>query len=377
MRYFGLILVILISSCATVDNYLLGKDNSESPTKLQALSNKLSINILQEKKLVKTFNSDVAPQIANNVIYSASDKAIVASSKDNFTEIWTASFAHKIISGIEVHNNLLIIGTDDAKILALDAHTGKELWQTQLSTDALAKALVYNANVYLKTVAGRLYALSAKTGEIVWVNDHGSPHLILRASSAPSIFGDNLLVAFADGKVDAINLDSGETLWQKKIVYPSGASDIESLMDIDATPIIKNNIAYIASFQNYVAAMSLENGAMVWEHHISAYKDIALQNDLLFITDVKDIIWALDAKTGEVSWRQKSLKARKLTSPLIFKNYAIFADIQGFVHVLDSRTGEVLARIKLSAAITNVPLIDNGKIYVVANNGSLYKLDIE
>ena len=47
-----------------------------------------------------------------------------------------------------------------------------------------------------------------------------------------------MLVGYSDGQLDAIALDTGHLLWQKSLIYATGASDVERLVDISSDLII-------------------------------------------------------------------------------------------------------------------------------------------
>ncbi len=111
---------------------------------------------------------------------------------------------------------------------------------------------------------------------MLWVSEHGSPSLILKASSSPVAMDHLVLVGFSDGKLDAVNTESGHQVWQKSIAYANGSSDVERLVDIDADPIVSGDMVYLASYQGYVGALSITNSEFSWTKPASVYKNMVI-----------------------------------------------------------------------------------------------------
>jgi outer membrane protein assembly factor BamB len=248
--------------------------------------------------------------------------------------------------------------------------------QFKVSGDALSKPSIINHKVIIKTIDGNLYAFDIKTGEKIWVSEHGAPSLILKASSSPVIVGKLAIVGFSDGKLDAIDLESGRQIWQRSIAFASGPSDVERLVDIDADPIVRGEVAYLASYQGYVGALSLENGQFIWNKPASVYKNLAIDANTLYLTDSDDIVWAIDRQSGQIKWKQPSLKARGLTEPIIMGNRLIVGDRTGYLHVLATHNGELISRTQLSAPIDIAPAVSGNTIYVMTTNGKLTRLSV-
>lgn len=366
--------LILIQACGQIDNYVLGKENSPKPKKLEDITQKVSMTTQWSSPLAKKSKNQqylkLNPVIDGNLIYIASDKGLVqAVDRDSGVAKWNTNLGNSIISGPSVANGVLVVGTNAATIVMLDKNTGKQIWTAHLSQDTLSKTVILDDKVIVKTIDGNLYAFSKKDGKQLWISEHGAPSLILKASSSPVVVGNIVLVGFSDGKLDAVDVDDGRLLWQRNIAYATGASDVEKLIDIDADPIVKNNIVYVASYQGYIGGISLANGQFVWNKAGSVYKNMAKDSDNLYIVDDKDVLWALDDASGRVKWKQTALKHHGLTEPVIMNNKLIVADKSGYLHVLALNNGELLGRTKLSGAVNISPVVHGNFAYTIANDG--------
>ncbi len=369
-------LVTLLQACTQVDNYVLGKDNTQKPTPLTAITPKATMTLTWSVPIGKSNKSNtflkLKPVIRDATIYTADVSGRVqAIDKNNGHVLWSKQLEHGITSGPTVAAGFIALGTNASHIVLLKQSDGREAWQATLSGDALSKPAIANHKVIVKTIDGNLYAFDLLTGKKIWVTDHGSPSLILKASSSPVVNGQVVLVGFSDGKLDAVDVNFGHVLWQRSIAFASGSSDVERLVDIDADPIIRGNIVYLASYHGYVGALALESGQFIWSKPASTYRNMAIDASTLYMTDSDDVLWAFDKENGHVKWKQLSLKARGLSEPVLMGNRLVVGDKMGYLHLLSTQSGEILSRTQLSGAIDISPSVSGHRVYVQTANGKL------
>lgn len=369
--------VVFINGCSVVDDYMLGPDNTSKPTALKPITPKITFNKRWDDKTAPTLvnSSDyyhLTPVIKDNIIYSANVSGFVqARSKTDGKLLWSKNIKSPISSGPKVNNHLVVVGSE-ASVVALDVKDGSFLWRSVVSNQLLASPILSHDRVYAKTIDGQLFSFQGSNGKQLWRYAHGAPDLILRASSAPVVVGDIVLSGFADGKLEAFDAQTGRLVWQRNITYAKGHTSVERMIDIDSTPIVKDSVAYLTTYQGEVVALSLRDGQTLWRHKMSSFKNMTMDDDTLFIVDSKSHVWALNARDGMVLWQQKSLQNRGVNAPSVSKAGLVLTDSQGYLHILSTETGEELAQEKLAANKTfATPLVDNKDVYVLFENGLL------
>lgn len=371
-------ILVLLSGCNQLDDYMLGKDNTPVPSTLDSLH---VSSILQEKWSAPTGSTKkslhslkLKPVLVGSTVYMADASGVVqALNKKNGSIVWSKKINHGILSGPSLGAGYVLVSTDASTVLALKQSTGEEVWQQNVSSDVLGKVVIVQDKVIVKTIDGNLYALDLSTGKQRWISEHGAPGLILKASASPVIMNNRIaLVGYSDGKMDAVDIQNGHVIWQRSIAYARGASDVERLVDIDADPVVQNNVVLLASYQGYVGAMSLTDGQFIWRKPASTFTNFVVQGNTLFMVDSDDVIWAINKQNGQVLWKQDQLKARALTEPvLVGDNKLALGDKTGLLHVLSTQTGEFVSRVQLSGAITIAPAVAGNHIYVMTTNGKL------
>ena len=372
---------LALQACTQIDNYMLGKDNTPNPTPLDDLKPSLTLgenwSVSMGKPGKTSSNLKLKPYIDDHIIYAASANGMVQAMETGSGHVlWSKQLNHQLISGPTVANGYIALGTNRSKVMLLNQQDGSEVGEFKVSGDALSKPAIVGNKLIIKTIDGYLYAFDLKTGTKLWSSEHGSPSLILKASSSPIIMGKMVLVGFSDGKLDAIDIETGHTVWQRSIAYASGSSDVERLVDIDADPIVRDGTVYLASYQGYVGALSIENGEFNWQKPASVYKNMAIDSATLYMTDSDDVLWAFNRSNGQVKWKQLAFKARGLTDPTLLGNRLVVGDRTGYVHVLSSSSGEVLSRTKLSGSIDIAPAVAGNSVYVMTANGKLSRFSV-
>jgi outer membrane protein assembly factor BamB len=139
---------------------------------------------------------------------------------------------------------------------------------------------------------------------------------------------------------------------------------------------VKDKVAYLASYQGYIGALSLTDGQFIWRKPGSVYKNMVLSSNTLYLTDSNDVVWSLDKRTGHVNWKQTGLKARGLTEPVLIGQDLVVGDKTGYLHFIGSQTGELIGRSQLSGGVTMSPSVIGRNLYVLTDNGMLNQLSV-
>lgn len=381
IKLFILALCVGMQGCSKIDDYMLGKDNSPKPKELAELDGKVKVTQNWTASVGKSSKNKeylrLQPVINGGIIYTADASGVVhAVNKSNGQIKWTTQLKHGLVSGPSIANGFIAVGTNNSSLVLLNQADGKKIWQTKVSGEILSPPAIAHKKVIAKTIDGQVYAFNAADGKQLWKSEHGSPSLVLKASSSPVIMGNLVLIGFSDGKMDALDLDNGRLVWQRSIAYASGSSDVERLVDIDADPIVDGNVVYLASYQGYIGALSLSDGQFIWRKPGSVYKNMLLSGNTLYISDSHDVLWSINKKNGQVNWKQKVLKARGLTEPSLVGKDLVVGDKTGYLHFLNSQTGELLGRFKASSGVSISPGVKGRRLYVLTDNGMLNQLSV-
>jgi outer membrane protein assembly factor BamB len=321
------------------------------------------------------------PAIVGDRLYVPShDGDIEALDAKSGKRVWRTSTDLPLSAGpgADADADLVVAGSSDGDVVALDAATGAERWRRNLTSEVLAKPLVTGRTVVVRTVDGRLTALEASDGTRRWEVLENVPRLTLRGTAAPIRVGDTVVCGFDNGKVVAADLDSGEVVWDTLVNAPRGRTELERLVDLDATVQVSGNDLYVVGFQGRIAMLAVDSGQIWWARDLSSYRGFAMDGENLYVTDADSRVIAMRRRDGTVLWEQTAMLRRGLTAPAVDPNGLVVGDFEGYLHWLDRDTGQIVARSRTDGErITNSPVVVDGIVYVLTDGGTLLALRSE
>ena len=108
---------------------------------------------------------------------------------------------------------------------------------------------------------GHLFGLNAKDGSRVWTYDRTTvPLLSLRGNGAPLIDGSVVYDGTDGGKVLALRLDNGATIWEQRVSLAEGKTEVERLSDSDGSLVLDGGVLFAAGQHGSVVAMAANLG---------------------------------------------------------------------------------------------------------------------
>lgn len=291
--------------------------------------------------------------------------------------LWDADTGERVISGPTVSGDLVLLGTQDAQVIALKRADGTPVWKAKVSSEVLAPPVGSGNVVVVRCGDGKIFGLSASAGTRLWSFDRNVPPLVLRGMSAPVVDGNAVFAGLDNGRAVALKLDSGEVLWEQVVSAPSGRSELERIVDVDADLLVANDGVFAVSFGGDLAAVSVVDGRVAWRRPIKSYTGIAIDGRRLAVTAEDGVVWMLDGQTGASSWNSEALKYRGLSAPLLVDGRVIVADQDGYVHWLAEDDGRLVARVNAVGGPVRAPLVlADGVLYVLDTAGKIAAINL-
>ena len=283
----------------------------------------------------------LAPIIARQKVYIAdAEGSVITIDASNGKKLWTHEIKIgksgfwssgeqiKITGGPGYGENTILVGTNEGDVIAIDADDGNELWKSKVSSEILSTPQKQRDIVIVRTLDGRLFGLNGDNGKLIWTYDRSVPSLTLRGTSSPIIYEGIVICGFDGGRLAAVELTTGRVLWETDITTARGRDELERMVDIDSDPIIIDGVIYVVTFQGQLAAMTLDTGRILWTRDISSYAGFSIDQQNIYVTDDKSIIWAFDRYSGSSLWKQDNLYNRAATAPVNIGNYIVVGDLK-------------------------------------------------
>jgi len=315
----------------------------------------------------------LGPAVADGVVFAASDKGeVLAASLENGHHLWLQKLKLPLSAGPAAADGMVVVGSSKGDVVALDAATGRQLWRIRVNSELLSAPAISAQIVVLRSVDGRLHGLDAHTGKELWSIEQQVPRLSLRGTATPVIAKDMAICGFDNGKVMALSLATGDTVWDTALASPHGRTELDRLVDVDSAVRVLGDNVYATGFQGRTAMLALDSGQIWWAHDMSSYRGLSLDSDDIYVSQSDGILDALRQRDGSEIWHSDRLKLRGLSVPAVLSTSIAVGDYQGFVHWFDKTTGILVARERVSKRrISNPPVAIGDTVVVLTDGGDL------
>lgn len=391
LKWSLLLCAILLSSCSW-----FSKKTGQEPMELESIKETARLSEVWSRDVGNGQGiglTQLTPTIDGEKIYTVDHEGVVtALNRQNGKKLWSTKITkefsgwmgsivysfkekdlnHGITGGISYADGLLYIGNYAGEVVALSATNGKEVWRKQLKGEISSVPQTNGQVVAVQTMNGKLFVLDAKTGADMWFFENPPPVLTLRGSAAPLVTDSAIFAGFANGRLMAFNPSNGLILWEQRMALPKGRSELDRMVDIHASPLIKDGILFVGTYQGRIAAVARGTGGNVWGIDGSTSENLAVSDDKLFVSHSDGKVVAYSLTSGEQLWQNEKLLRRRLSGPQVFGDYVAVVDFEGYMHVLNQSNGEFAARDKVDRKGVRAPMLTDGNIlYVYGNGGSL------
>ena len=379
LRYFFAlgITVLVLTGCSLFGS----KEKELPPTELVKFKQTLDLKKIWSANLGKgseLLRLSLVPAGDGTRIYAASHNGVVSAfHPETGKRQWRSELEVSLSAGPGVGENLVVVAGRDGDVVALNAADGSERWRTNVVGESIAVPLVTASGVVIYTIDGRLRVLSLFDGIQRWSTAQDLPILTLRGSASPIIVGKNVMVGFDNGRLIAVDLDTGNTEWEAMMSPPSGRSDLERLADVDGRLQVVGQDVYASGYQGRVASLAAESGQVLWAREISTYVGAGADwNNIYVAADTGELI-ALLRRNGTDVWRTDLLVRREPTTPTSFDLTVVVGDFDGYVHFFSNVDGRPVARVRVGKGkISGAPVVIGDRLFVQSESGAMSVFEV-
>ena len=374
---------LLTTGCSTITGWFSDDEfDPREPVELEKITEQVKLKSRwsrgvgdgQGEGLLK-----INPILVGDSLYAASAEGRVMSVDPESGRVrWKQDLDLALSGGVGHHGNSVFVGASAGLVMRLDAASGSEIWRAPVSGEVLSAPQGDGRYVVAQTYDGKLMGFDYETGEVRWTYTSDVPVLTLRGTGTPMILGDNAIAGFADGKVVAINLRSGNVAWEVRVAIPQGRSEIERIVDIDGSMAVQGNELYVASYQGRLAAIDTRSGRRLWQRNVSSVSGVGLGFGNVYVADDDGTVSAFLRNGQGVRWQNIDLGFRDLSRPTPVNSYVAVVDFEGYLHLLSQVDGEIVGRTKVDSSGARADMLTRGnRLFVFTNDGALKAYDVE
>ena len=283
--------------------------------------------------------------------------------------VWSFQSGAPIASQVAVVGDAVFLVTVTGSVHALEITTGTELWRADLGVPSKGGPSVSDGLVIVVSGDG-VVALDSRDGSIAWSSTATGP-----VSGTPAVVDDMVFAASEDGMASALEIGTGDTVWQVDL-------GIATANSVAADPSV--GIAVLGGREGVAVAVELDSGRVRWRYDTDDSARIGtptIGNGLVYLATLEGggpgtrHIHALDAVTGERAWVMDSPGDAPAFAPALFRRRAFISSEDGSVTAVDARSGALLWRYGASGVVETVAAVADDTVYIATNDGQALALD--
>ncbi|MCB2074045.1 MAG: PQQ-binding-like beta-propeller repeat protein [Novosphingobium sp.] len=329
-----------------------------------------------------------APVIGNGLLYVMdTDGRVTAFDASTGVRRWSRSFeisgdgSQSVFGGgVSYDNGRVYVTTGVGEVASLDAQNGEQFWKVKPSGPLRGSPTIAFNAVYVMTQDNQIYSLDASDGQLLWT-ESGSVELAgVFGVAAPAAGQGTVIAGYSSGELAAYRYENGRTLWSDALARTSISTEVGSLTDVDADPIIDRGRVYALGQGGRMAAYELVSGQRIWELNLAGISTPAIAGDWVFtLTDDAELL-CIARTSGKVRWltqlqRFRKPKKRKdpvfWVGPVLAGNRLWLGNSRGLVAYANVMDGSVTNFTELSDSLSLAPVVANQTIYFLDDSGKI------
>ncbi|MGF7155801.1 outer membrane protein assembly factor BamB family protein [Novosphingobium gossypii] len=329
-----------------------------------------------------------APVIGGGKLFVMDTEGVVhAFNAQSGASLWTKSFtvngsaANSVFGGgVSIDGDKLYITTGLGEVAQLNAADGSQVWTKKPAGPLRGAPTVGFNQVFVMTQDNQIVALNAADGTVVWQESASLTQSGVFGVASPALGQGTVIAGFSSGELVAYRYENGRQVWSDALSRTSISTEVGSLTDVDADPIIDNGRVYALGQGGRMAAYELVTGQRIWELNLAGISTPAVVGDWVFTLDDHAEILAIQRATGKVRWltelgRYRNEKKRKnpifWVGPVLAGSKLWVGNSRGQLSTIDPSTGTLTPFTELSDAISLAPVVANQTLYVLDDSGRI------
>lgn len=286
-----------------------------------------------------------------------------------------------IAGGIAVAKGRVFATTGFARVVTLDAASGKEIWRRPVAAPIHGAPTPDGARLFVTAVNNALYGLNAADGRDLWPPFQAiSEAAGVLGTAAPVATGDGVIAAFSSGEIVAVRTATGRVSWSESLAPARRTDELTSVAHIRGRPVVDGGRVFAVSYGGVLAAINVRTGERLWDRPIGGLFGPWVAGDHVFVVSANQELVCLTKDGGAIVWIAQlpafaDEAERKdpviWAGPVAAGERLVVLGSNGKALFLSPRDGRIAGELTLSAGASQVPVIADRRLLVVTDDGRL------
>jgi outer membrane protein assembly factor BamB len=330
------------------------------------------------------------PVTADGVIYTMDSDAVVSAfdmatggRRWRFDTKNDEDDSTNIGGGLSFDQGTLYTVNGLAEVVALDVSSGTPRWRKSIGAPGRSAPTVADGRIFLSTIEDRLLALATDDGRQLWTYQAANFVTGVLGQPAPAYSTGLVLAGFNSGELVAVRAETGSVAWGDNLASGATHGSLSDFSAIRGLPVIAEGRAYAIGIGGLLVGFDLPSGRRLWQRDVGGADSPWAAGPWLFVISLDQRMWAVNREDGRVAWAtdlprwdNPDKKKGPITwfGPLLAGDRLVVAGTNGEALAVSPYTGEILGRQTLSGAASLGPIVADGTVFVVSDDGRLLAL---
>lgn len=265
-------------------------------------------------------------------------------------------------------------------LAAFDADSGQEIWRYNAGVPFRGAPTIEGSRVYAVTHDNQIVALSTTDGSLVWDQVGIAEASGMLGAATPALANGAIVTALSSGELIAMLGGNGRILWQDTLSSSRRLTPLAALSDIDGNPVVDRGRVYALSHAGSMVAIDMRSGERTWEADIAGVNTPWVAGNFAFLTTIDGQVVCVALGDGRVRWVTQLQRFReqdkrrdliKWNGPVLAGDRLIVTSTHGYVMSISPYTGEVISGAEMPAGSSTSPIVVNGTLLVLSDQGEL------
>ncbi len=331
------------------------------------------------------------PLVANERIFVLDSRATVrAFDRKTGDRIWRLDLApegEKVRSGfgggIALGEGVLVAVTGFGQVIGINPESGEEVWARRISVPIRSGPTATDGRVYVTATDNQLHAYDLATGTSLWSHRAMTETAGILSAVSPAVSSGVVVAPFSSGELVAFRIQNGREIWSDSLVRNNRSTAMAGINDIAARPVIDDGRVYAISHSGRMVSIDMRTGERVWAQNYAGIRTPWVSGEFVFVVTSQAELLCVSKRDGRIRWltrlkRYENVEKRKgelaWMGPLLISGRLLMANSIGEMAFFDPATGNVLVAFAGPGELYIPPVVSNGVVYVLTDDGRLSAL---
>ncbi len=242
--------------------------------------------------------------LGDGQLFVGGEKGEVAAYDETGAMRWRSLVSSEVLGAPQFANGIVVVRSVDGRIAGLDAADGKRKWLYERMMPALvvrapAAMLIRNGTIFVGFAGGKLAAIDLSSGIVKWeatLSEPGGTTELERISditSTPQTDGRVVCAVSFQGRIGCFDAARGTQLWTKPFSSDKGMA-------------LEGQYLYVADAEGVVQALDKDSGSSIWKNERLAKRQTAAPivfGKYLIMGDHDGYLYAIRRDDGSLAAR--------------------------------------------------------------------------